>query len=196
MITYASINGIFNMNSKFFSIVIFLASIHLSKAWRPFYFTFEKLDYTKDSQFLGFLNCSFVRSKRNIESFNMNAKVAKDLKRPQLDLLIIGGNHYELANITNMDICSFLESKGTFKLIQIIRNEIARSSNLPRKCPVAKGTMLYVKNFNINPDNFPPYIPEATLSVVAVLKENNKPVMKIDIRGAVKHKKSSNMRGK
>uniref|UniRef100_A0A1I8Q5D4 Cytochrome P450 n=1 Tax=Stomoxys calcitrans TaxID=35570 RepID=A0A1I8Q5D4_STOCA len=119
--------------------------------------------------------------------------------KPQLDVLIIvegsQNEKLEVANITNMDFCSFLEGKGAFKIMELWRNELMRSSNVPKKCPLKKGTVLNVNKFNINPDNFPPYVPEAGLRLQAILKERSVVLLTLNIHGVVKYKKSSRMRG-
>ncbi|XP_013117434.2 uncharacterized protein LOC106094742 [Stomoxys calcitrans] len=187
------------MDREFLYIALLFSVFNIIGAWRPFYFAFDKVEHTKNVQTIGFLNCSFIRTKRNTETFCMNANLVRDMIKPQLDVLIIvegsQNEKLEVANITNMDFCSFLEGKGAFKIMELWRNELMRSSNVPKKCPLKKGTVLNVNKFNINPDNFPPYVPEAGLRLQAILKERSVVLLTLNIHGVVKYKKSSRMRG-
>lgn len=78
----------------------------------------------------------------------MNLRFNVELFKPKLDFWIINERPHEkdfvLVNFTNVDGCLFLQNKDTFNILQIIRKEFQKYSNLPEKCPVAK----VIKNLN------------------------------------------------
>lgn len=96
-----------------------------------------------------FLNCSIVKLKRNQEVFNLNLRFSADILKPTLDFWIINERPDEkdfvLVNFTNVDGCLFLQNKDTYNILQIIRKEFVKYSNLPEKCPVAKVTKFISK---------------------------------------------------
>ncbi|XP_065371274.1 uncharacterized protein LOC135963372 [Calliphora vicina] len=142
-----------------------------------------------------FLNCSIVKLKRNQEVFNLNLRFSAEIVKPTLDFWIINERPDEkdfvLVNFTNVDGCLFLQNKDTYNILQIIRKEFVKYSNLPEKCPVAKLTKINVNQLRIDAENFPPYIPETKFRVEVYLKENIDLIFSLIVRGRVESKKRS-----
>ncbi|XP_023301059.2 uncharacterized protein LOC111683239 [Lucilia cuprina] len=164
------------MTTLIFSITLMLISGELCLAWRSFNIRFDTTECKQNNKMTDFLNCSIVKLKRNQEVFNMNVRFNTKLIKPKLDFWIINERPDEkdfvLVNFTNVDGCLFLQNKDTYNILQIIRKEFEKYSNLPEKCPVEKLTHITVKQLKIDPDSFPPYIPETKFRVEVYLKED------------------------
>lgn len=53
-----------------------------------------------------------------------------------------------------------------------------------------------IKNLVLDPDNFPPYVPENKFRVEALFKENNRKMLSLVVRGRIESKKKSVFKNK
>ncbi|XP_037952268.1 uncharacterized protein LOC119682824 [Teleopsis dalmanni] len=128
-----------------------------------------------------------------LEGINMNIKFGGMIQKPKLMLTLYSVKNdqpdFIIVNVTNIDGCQFLEGNGgLLNLLQIIRKQFAKYSNIPKRCPVAKHTEIYVKDLHLEADSFPPYMPESKYNIEVKLWEQTTPVLELLINGTVEYK--------
>ncbi|CAD7003048.1 unnamed protein product [Ceratitis capitata] len=79
--------------------------------------------------------------------------------RIKLDMLRADNTKINLLNTTQSG-CQMIEAAySKNRLLQILSKEIRRVSTFPKKCPLHANTSYYVKNYTIDPDLFPSFLP-------------------------------------
>ncbi|XP_050338099.1 uncharacterized protein LOC126764460 [Bactrocera neohumeralis] len=68
-------------------------------------------------------------------------------------------------------------------------NEFEKFAKMPNKCPVAKGTEIHVKNMSLDPERFPPYVPQTGFKTEVRLWEKYMPLFNLNVIGSVDMKK-------
>lgn len=92
---------------------------------------------------------------------NIRAEIFKDVQ----DEIIVHAAHYErvedkwmhLANVS-ASVCNLMSRQKANPIVKMIMKEILKNSNIPSGCPIKKG-MYYLKDFMINDDLLPPFLP-------------------------------------
>jgi hypothetical protein len=93
---------------------------------------------------------------------NVKAELYEDID----EQIIVHVSHYEkikneydhLMN-TSMNICNIMSRVKTNPILRIIMKELMKSSNFPTACPIKKG-VYYMKDFMLNDELLPPFLPE------------------------------------
>ncbi|KAH8393332.1 hypothetical protein KR215_006139, partial [Drosophila sulfurigaster] len=94
--------------------------------------------------------------KYNREFPQLNASFLLRLPRPPT-------NEFHTIMDLNIDVCKFYTSTKRNKFLTIAYRSMMKDSNLPNKCPQAKG-FYYFRNMNIGA-NVPPFLPQTDFQV-------------------------------
>lgn len=92
---------------------------------------------------------------------NVRSELFDDIDAP----IILHISHYERLNDeyqhllnASMNICNLMSRVKAHPIMRIIMKELLKASNIPTSCPVKKG-IYYMKDFSLNEDLLPPFLP-------------------------------------
>ncbi|XP_028898407.1 uncharacterized protein LOC114804395 [Zeugodacus cucurbitae] len=181
-----------------YSFYLFLLMCHTQyvTTWRSFAFRFSTIQCTKRSQLISFVNCSVAEQNGVKYGVSFSLKFSTAIVNPYLDVIVTAIRNsqpeFVIINITHFDGCKFLQNTNPFNLLQILRNEFEKFSKIPNKCPVAKDTEIHVKNMSLDPEKFPPYVPQTGFRTEVRLWEKDTVILNLMVNGSVDTKKRIN----
>ncbi|CAD7081171.1 unnamed protein product [Hermetia illucens] len=142
-------------------------TIDLSIQKRDFYFSVNTFEIKSHQNELAQVNSSLGRTKTglpvssygtllmNFDTYGISVNVS--LKQP-------GGDYILLVSKKISNICPYMEMENRpMDLAFLLFNEFKSQGHIP-KCPVKKGTY-FIKNFELSPELFPPYVPEGSFCI-------------------------------
>ncbi|XP_039970761.1 uncharacterized protein LOC120782518 [Bactrocera tryoni] len=176
-----------------FYLFVFLCNTQFVTTWRSFTFRFSAIQCTKRSQLISYINCSIPQPTGPRDGLSLSLKFSTAIVNPYLDLIVTATrssqSEFVIVNITQFDGCKFLQNSNRFNLLKILRNEFEKFAKMPNKCPVAKGTEIHVKNMSLDPERFPPYVPQTGFKTEVRLWEKYMPLFNLNVIGRVDMKK-------
>ncbi|KAG5667287.1 hypothetical protein PVAND_015273 [Polypedilum vanderplanki] len=140
--------------------------------WGGYRINFEHRDLEFDENIM---NVEIAMKRRDDRTVvNMRGELFEDINDP----IYLHVSHFEkdsdgeYKHLVNASInaCNMLSRTKAHPILKIILKELLRASNIPTACPVKKG-LYYMKDFTINEDILPPFLPIGNfMSVVRVTR--------------------------
>ncbi|XP_075159244.1 uncharacterized protein LOC142232349 [Haematobia irritans] len=84
-----------------------------------------------------------------------------------------------------IDLCSLLDTNQN-NFLWIISKEMRRSSNFPQKCPLLKDTLYSIKNYTLNDESYPAFLPKGNFEFIVQARPNNIGVINLKFSGRIK----------
>ncbi|XP_036336425.1 uncharacterized protein LOC118746664 [Rhagoletis pomonella] len=114
------------------------------------------------------------RLKENLPRFSFGG---------QVDILRADNRIIRFMDATT-DGCKLLNTKN--KLFQLFSKEIIRVSNFPRSCPLSANKLYFVRNYSIDPEEFPVFLPTLHWIVQVQILKEKVVVASVYLQGTVK----------
>lgn len=118
---------------------------------------------------------------------NIRGEVFEDVTDP----IILHVAHYEKVDgefvhhmNASVSVCNVMGRFKNHPILKFIMSQMMKSSNIPFGCPIKKG-VYFVKDFMINDDLMPPFIPTGSFmsmsKIVRMVKDQEVPAMRITV---------------
>ncbi|XP_052844961.1 uncharacterized protein LOC128257800 [Drosophila gunungcola] len=137
------------------------------------------------------VSCILNRTAHKTGSLNMEFAVSQDVIDVNgIYILTIKQGSY-LTNFTaiKLELCQLLDSVESHFLLKMVTTEIRRIGNLPLECPFKMNKRYYVKEFTINSNVIPSYIPAVNFISDFHIFIKNRKAGRIIIRGRLIHRR-------
>ncbi|XP_075163070.1 uncharacterized protein LOC142235695 [Haematobia irritans] len=85
-----------------------------------------------------------------------------------------------------LEACRLLEEGTKNFYLSMFMNDFLRVSNFPKKCPLLKNKLYYMRNYTIDDDKYPPFLPAGEWSVILKGKPNNIGLVTLTLTGRIR----------
>ncbi|XP_075163195.1 uncharacterized protein LOC142235823 [Haematobia irritans] len=131
------------------------------------------------------VNVSITSSKVISLNVSFNEDINKAPGEFSLNMISKAGRRIVIFQFQS-EICRILEEGSKNIFISIFMKEFLRKSNLPQKCPIRKNVEYYVKNYTVDENSYPPYLPTGEYHFNLKVKPNNIGTMSVSMRAYVR----------
>ncbi|XP_075163191.1 uncharacterized protein LOC142235818 [Haematobia irritans] len=140
---------------------------------------------SSDITYVKHLNTSIIGNKKS----NLHVLFDQDIKEipGEASLMVHAKSGRRIVIFQIKSEACYILAQGTKNVfISVFVKEILRNSNFPKKCPLSKNKLYYVKNYTIDDESYPPYLPETQWQFDIKGKPNNIGVITLSLSGRVR----------
>ncbi|XP_061388175.1 uncharacterized protein LOC133323234 [Musca vetustissima] len=161
---------------------------------------YDKLTTEHNPKFIENVTLKLINYNKH-NAINGSFSLAEDVQEFEISNRILSrrrnGKQWQMYNIT-INGCAMLDNSlgKSNPIFDIVMKEIRKCViNLPKRCPLKKGTVISILNLHYNEDMFPPYLPSGTFDSVYMLTTRNTVGLKIlttsyiEARNSEKHRR-------
>ncbi|XP_011293154.2 uncharacterized protein LOC105261899 [Musca domestica] len=130
--------------------------------------------------FLKSLNFSLTNQKAANMDAMFNVKVNKLPVIASVFLLTKGKRRLNVFQMS-VDICEALNNTAPNKFLSVFKDEMLRTSNIPKHCPLQENVLYSVRNYTVNDESYPPILPDATWQFEININNGNNKNLKTGI---------------
>ncbi|XP_030246733.1 uncharacterized protein LOC115565667 [Drosophila navojoa] len=80
---------------------------------------------------------------------------------------------------SQVDGCKYLKLMYSDNMYGKVYKRVQQHSNLPKKCPIPGNKLFEIRNFTVQPDDYPPTVPEFTFRITLKIQKDDHVVARI-----------------